>query len=948
MGIHIQRRADPPCPSGKYYIECPSSINDFAGCCSKNPCRSEYGCLDNAVFMDPSLLGTMTLSQTTLLPRQRTRASTSIEEESTIQSEETTQSGETTQSEEEEPMSRTITDSGTTRTVPNPNRVTVTRHTLIVTDKTPDPTLESSAFSSSDAEPTTLPSSGNTTSAAPAQTSTAESSSGDDGAESPSTGVIVGAAVGGLVVFALIALLVTAILRRRKLNREQYETGDGPDISGEKNYLHQTVSPHSTVTRASRDPFAPFGGRVDKTDDPFRPPSGTFEMDGTSTVPVELPAVKFTDAKDDPHPSSHPPGPQDTTTPYAYPPQAAGPADPRANLNASTDERLQKTSATTMPSQLESQSQDFLPLGTESTQSHHESFSETGFQEDAGAAPKRLIVCCDGTWQSSVSGLKNVPSNVTRLARSLARSGRDKDGKLWQQIVHYDAGIGTGDLAQDEQNRQGGLGVGFVGNVIEAYNFLVLNYNIGDEVFCFGFSRGAYTARAVAGLVNDIGIVCPKDLQDFPDLYALYQKNPDGLHFRKSQAYREWVHGVPEKNQSGKTNGNSKQTQWDKPPHHDAPEASRVVKIVGVFDTVGSLGIPDLPWTRFNLKFLEKAFGITDPGFHNISLSPYIKHAFHALALDEHRGPFSPTLWHFPTNDDQCPPKPDKDLGELWADCKAAHLKPNAPSKELADAWGAVVDGEMHKQLQGSKSELLQVWFPGMHINIGGGSDDLLTDKKGDFEQIALISFAWMCEQVAPYLQLSELGNLHALGQSAVEDRYNLLKPLLEDIRNGEEKDFGSGPLTSRISATLDRTGLKKADVRKISDEAISGWATGPIVDSFTGVMIAAGSVDRTPGRYEKDKKGSDLGKTYEMIHPCVRYRMNKMSSYKPKALSGFSRAAEGEGYVWKKGSVTIPEFLIKPEDGFTRHVAMQDRGVNGNAEAFIAEIDKFVGAAAV
>lgn len=264
-----------------------------------------------------------------------------------------------------------------------------------------------------------------------------------------------------------------------------------------------------------------------------------------------------------------------------------------------------------MPSEPVSASQGFLPLGSGS---YHDS------NQDASAAPKRLVICCDGTWQSSVSGLKNIPSNVTRIARSVARSGKDEDGKTWQQVVYYDAGIGTGELAQDEQNRQGGFGVGFIGNVIEAYNFLVLNYNIGDEVFCFGFSRGAYTARAVAGLVTDIGIVCPKDLQDFPDLYALYQENPDGHHFRKSQAYRDWVNGIPEKQQAN--GGAQGLTKWKQPPHHDAPEASRVVKVVGVFDTVGSLGIPDLPWTRFNLKFLEKTMGIPDPGFHNISLSP--------------------------------------------------------------------------------------------------------------------------------------------------------------------------------------------------------------------------------------------------------------------------------------------------------------------------------------
>ncbi|RGP79106.1 hypothetical protein FLONG3_2788 [Fusarium longipes] len=578
-----------------------------------------------------------------------------------------------------------------------------------------------------------------------------------------------------------------------------------------------------------------------------------------------------------------------------------------------------------MPSQPQF-SKSFLPL---EDGSHHEA------KGDAHAAPKRIVICCDGTWQSSVSGLKNIPSNVTRLARSIARSGKDKEGKVWQQVVYYDAGIGTGDLGQAEANRQGGTGIGFVGNVIEAYNFIVLNYNLGDEIFCFGFSRGAYTARAVAGLVTDIGVVCPRDLQDFPDLYALYQKHSDGLHFRKSQAYLEWVNGIPSKKQSN--GGSQVPSEWDSPPHHDAPEPSRFIKVVGVFDTVGSLGIPDLPWTRFNLKFLEKAVGITEPGFHNIHLSPYIQHAYHALALDEHRAPFSPSLWHFPTDKDRGAPKPAKDRKQLWSDWENVHKNPNASKKEQQEAWGAVVDGEMHEQLRDNKSELLQVWFPGVHINIGGGNDDPLTDKKSDFEQIALISFAWMCERVAPYLQFAEGDSLRDLGKSAVQDRYNLLKPLLTNIQNGDEKDFGGGLLTSRIAASLDRTGIKKAEVRKIPEETISGWATGPIVDSFTGAMIASGSIDRTPGGYSKDDKGRELGDTYEMIHPCVQYRMNKVSSYKPKALRGFERTtSNGKGFVWKKGGIQIPEFVIKTEDAFSRYIAEQDR----YAPEFIKSID--------
>jgi len=81
--------------------------------------------------------------------------------------------------------------------------------------------------------------------------------------------------------------------------------------------------------------------------------------------------------------------------------------------------------------------------------------------------PKKIIVCCDGTWQSSVSGGHSLPSNITRIARTIAKAGAEADGTIWQQIVFYDAGVGTGSLSWFESNRQGATGNGLVANVIE-------------------------------------------------------------------------------------------------------------------------------------------------------------------------------------------------------------------------------------------------------------------------------------------------------------------------------------------------------------------------------------------------------------------------------------------------------------------------------------------------
>ena len=256
---------------------------------------------------------------------------------------------------------------------------------------------------------------------------------------------------------------------------------------------------------------------------------------------------------------------------------------------------------------------------------------------------RRLVICCDGTWQSSVSSKENVPSNITKLCRLIAHIGSDQNdpSKRFHQIVYYDSGVGTGDLSKSEQRRQGGTGAGLAENVIEAYNFIVMNYEPGDEIFCFGFSRGAYTARAVAGLVSDIGVIKPIHMQFFPDLYRTYMTNDEGVEFRKTQAWKHFVEGKLSKKgeelrakriEFDKTDLQQLAEAWEIRPHGElavSPE-SRKVKVVGVFDTVGSLGIPDvlgisLAWKR------------TKYGFHNVKLTEreYALMTIFGIIIDE-------------------------------------------------------------------------------------------------------------------------------------------------------------------------------------------------------------------------------------------------------------------------------------------------------------------------
>ncbi len=102
---------------------------------------------------------------------------------------------------------------------------------------------------------------------------------------------------------------------------------------------------------------------------------------------------------------------------------------------------------------------------------------------------KRLIVCCDGTWQQLNS---NYPSNVIKIAQAVKSSASDGV----PQIVFYDEGIGV-----ESHKLLGGVtGLGIDENIQDAYRFLCLNYEHGDEIYLFGFSRGAYTVRSLTGL----------------------------------------------------------------------------------------------------------------------------------------------------------------------------------------------------------------------------------------------------------------------------------------------------------------------------------------------------------------------------------------------------------------------------------------------------------------
>ena len=238
---------------------------------------------------------------------------------------------------------------------------------------------------------------------------------------------------------------------------------------------------------------------------------------------------------------------------------------------------------------------------------------------------KRIIVCCDGTWDADDTQTND--TNVALLARSV--HGAQQTGGILQ-IVLYLRGVGTTGLKL-ETFIEGATGIGVDDNIRSAYQFISQNYIPGDEIYLFGFSRGAFTARSLAGLITACGVLYREALCALPDAWIYYRSPKPHSPAAFAAKYNLKSHVDPQ------------------------------ITFLGVWDTVGSLGIPGSLLAASN----KEKFA-----FHDTSPSPLLKHAVQALAIDEHRHDFSPTFW-----------------------------------------TGAVPPG----------ATIQQVWFAGAHSDVGGG-----------------------------------------------------------------------------------------------------------------------------------------------------------------------------------------------------------------------------------
>ncbi len=264
---------------------------------------------------------------------------------------------------------------------------------------------------------------------------------------------------------------------------------------------------------------------------------------------------------------------------------------------------------------------------------------------------KRIVIFCDGTWNTpdKTEKGKTCQTNVVKMANALC--SLSKDGN--EQLLYYDTGIGSeGNLIQ--KIFDGATGTGISENILEAYRFIINNYDVNDELFLFGFSRGAFTVRSICGLIRNSGILKPGNSDQIQRAYKIYRSRKHDLQPRAIEAtlFRKTF----------------------------AVEENTAIKFIGVWDTVGALGNP---------LFLNGFFSRRNQ-FHDTDLSSKVTFAYHALAIDEKRNNFNATLWI---------------------------QQPNSKDQVLE-----------------------QVWFPGVHSDVGGGYFETgLSD----------ISLNWMLEKAA-------------------------------------------------------------------------------------------------------------------------------------------------------------------------------------------------------
>lgn len=296
--------------------------------------------------------------------------------------------------------------------------------------------------------------------------------------------------------------------------------------------------------------------------------------------------------------------------------------------------------------------------------------------------PKNIVVCCDGTGNEFGVNL----TNVLKLYRMLEKND--------SQVVMYEPGVGTMGLTDSwgrfRQNVKAFLGLatgyGLDDEILGAYRFLVENYNEGDQIFLFGFSRGAYTVRALAGFIYLLGLMRPDQLNYAGYAFSTYKRA--AIQKGKRTVAKDESPAPVDKGSAAARQNAGLYPVW----HFKDIAGGRTVpiKFVGVWDSVASVIVP-----RPDRFYIPSLIGM--PYTHQ---NPGVEFFRHAIAIDEFRRMFRLCRWM----DNQ-------------------HFKPDHFAKTTP-------------QMQ----DIREVWFAGCHSDIGGGYPE---DQSG----LSKFPLRWMIQE---------------------------------------------------------------------------------------------------------------------------------------------------------------------------------------------------------
>jgi uncharacterized protein (DUF2235 family) len=285
---------------------------------------------------------------------------------------------------------------------------------------------------------------------------------------------------------------------------------------------------------------------------------------------------------------------------------------------------------------------------------------------------KNIVICCDGTGNEFVDADPNDPkctganSNVVKFYTAATIDNL--------QAGYYHPGVGTmGDSQARTRlgkswSRLKGLGIasGFMDNVEDAYRYLMATYDDGDQIYLFGFSRGAYTARALAAILHGYGLLCKGNEGHIPYLLRMFTDDMNAAR-KENRQHRK----------KRETTGKAKATKTSLTVHHAFKQTFShdvTLRFVGLWDTVSAVG-----WFYQPMRLLYSA------------QNPIIQTGRHAVSIDERR-------CYYQDN--------------LWGDALPMEETPTLVEK-VTHADGSVTTTPIQQ-------DILQVWFAGVHSDVGG------------------------------------------------------------------------------------------------------------------------------------------------------------------------------------------------------------------------------------